>query len=56
MKLKEYAKKLSKLAEKYPNAIVVYGYDDEGNGYQEVNFIPTAGSYMQFRGKTKEAR
>ena len=36
MKLKEYAKVIAVLAEKYPNAKVIFSIDDEGNAYNEV--------------------
>lgn len=45
MKLKAYVKKLNKLAEKYPNAQVVFSSDDEGNNFQTVNYEPTLGFY-----------
>lgn len=45
MKLKEYAEKISKLAIKYPEAIIIYGSDDEGNSFQEIHYNPTAGQY-----------
>lgn len=45
MKLKAYIAKLQKIAEKHPNAKVVYAADDEGNSFGEVNFTPTLGNY-----------
>ena len=45
MKMKEYAEKISKLAEKYPDVVVVYSRDEEGNGYKEVFYNPTAGQF-----------
>jgi len=45
MKLKKYIIKLQKLAEKHPEAEVVYSKDDEGNGYQPVHFDPSAGRF-----------
>ena len=42
MNLKQYAKKLNELAEKYPNAKVIYSIDEEGNGYNEVIYTPSA--------------
>lgn len=41
MKIKSYIKKLQKLAERYPNAVLVAASDDEGNSFNEVNFGPT---------------
>lgn len=45
MKLSVYVAALAKIAEKYPDADVVYSRDDEGNGYQEVYFTPTPGLF-----------
>ena len=45
MKLKEYAKKIAKLAELHPNAKVVCASDDEGNSFQEITFAPSAGNF-----------
>lgn len=47
MKLKAYAAKLAKLAEKYPDANVVHSKDDEGNGFGEVIYDPTAGTFAE---------
>lgn len=43
MKLKQYAKKLQALAEEYPNAVVVYASDDEGNEFNLVSRDPSPG-------------
>ena len=45
MKLKEYAKLINKLAEEYPDALVVYASDDEGNSFQKVNHAGTVGFF-----------
>jgi len=44
MKLREYAHHVNELAKKYPHANVIYSTDDEGNGYDDVKYYPTAGS------------
>lgn len=41
MKIESYIKKLQKLAQKYPNAVLVTASDDEGNSFSEVNFGPS---------------
>jgi len=41
MKLKEYIKKLQKVAETHPNATVIYSKDDEGNLFSELNYPPS---------------
>lgn len=41
MKIKTYIKKLQKLAEKYPNAKLIYACDDEGNSFDEVRWSPS---------------
>ncbi len=43
MTLKEYAKEINKLAEEYPNVLVVYSSDDEGNSFHRVNQAGTVG-------------
>lgn len=43
MKLKEYAKKIAALAEKYPDFEVLYAIDDEGNAYMPVVHSPEVG-------------
>lgn len=46
MKLKEYLEKLNQLAYNNQELLeydVVYSRDDEGNGYQEVCYDPSAG-------------
>jgi hypothetical protein len=43
MTLKEYSESISKLAENYPDALVVYSSDDEGNSYQKVSSDGTLG-------------
>ena len=45
MKLKDYAEKLSKLAERCPDVEVIYSGDDEGNDFQAVSYSPTLGFY-----------
>ena len=45
MKLKDYAKQLQVLADKYPNALVITSSDDEGNSYGEVVYSPAAGKF-----------
>lgn len=40
MKLKEYIKKLQKVAETHPNVTVIYSKDDEGNQFSELNYPP----------------
>lgn len=45
MTLKEYAKEINKLAEKYPNVLVVYSSDDEGNSFHRVNHAGTVGFF-----------
>ncbi len=45
MTLKEYSKKIAKLAEKYPDAKVIYSRDEEGNGFDEVYYDPTLGNF-----------
>ncbi len=45
MKIKTYIKALQKLADKHPNAAVVYAIDGEGNSFQKVEFVPTVGLY-----------
>lgn len=46
MEFKKYVETLNKFLEAHPesaNLPVIYGRDDEGNGYQEVNNTPTLG-------------
>lgn len=43
MKLKQFAKNINELLEKYPNAIVVYASDGEGNHFNEVFYEPSPG-------------
>jgi len=45
MKLKEYIKKLQKVAETHPNATVIYSKDDEGNQFSELNYSPSLGNF-----------
>ncbi len=45
MKLKEYIKGLKKIAEKYPDADVIYASDEEGNNFSTVGFIPSVGHF-----------
>jgi len=46
MKLKEYLEKLNKMVEETPMLLtldVITSKDDEGNGYNQVHYEPTAG-------------
>lgn len=48
MKFKQYLENLNKLAKENPETlemIVIYAKDDEGNGYQEINYEPSVGNY-----------
>jgi len=66
MKLKEYLEELNKIIEQNPEALemeVIYAKDDEGNGYQKVNFSPSLGwadirhyyiDYFEENGRTEE--
>lgn len=45
MTLKEYAKTIQKLAEEYPDALVVCASDDEGNSFQKVSYGGTVGFF-----------
>ena len=45
MTLKEYAESINKLAEKYPDILVVYSSDDEGNNFQKVHNTGTLGFF-----------
>lgn len=45
MILKEYAESINELAEKYPDALVVYSSDDEGNSFQKVISAGTLGFF-----------
>ena len=48
MKLKTYIKNLQKLIKENPDALgydVVYSKDDEGNGFQKVQFDPSIGEF-----------
>lgn len=46
MKLREFINRLQEMEKKYPDSIVIYSIDDEGNDFKEVNFLPTAGYYL----------
>lgn len=53
MILREFIKNLVELAEKDPRILdlkVVYNYDDEGNGYQEIHYGPSEGHHDGERG------
>lgn len=53
MKMKEYAKFIAVLAEKYPDAQAIYALDEEGNGFEPVDFAPIAGQFGgDFHSKT----
>jgi len=43
MTLKEYAKYINDLAQKYPDLPVVYSRDDEGNWFQKIHYQPSVG-------------
>ena len=48
MKLREYIEQLQKFAEANPETLdmdVIYSRDDEGNGFQEVHYAPSKGTY-----------
>ena len=47
MKLKEYIKKLQKVAKTHPNATVIYSKDDEGNLFSELNYSPSLGNFCE---------
>ena len=52
MKLQEYIDNLQELIKENPklkDATVVYSRDDEGNGFYEVGFTPSAG-YFEYGG------
>jgi len=49
MKLKEYLKKLQEFVKDNPEVLeyeVIYAKDDEGNGYQSVNYPPSTIGYF----------
>jgi len=45
MTLKEYSKKIVKLAKVYPNANVIYTMDGEGNTFAPICYGPIAGNF-----------
>jgi hypothetical protein len=45
MKLKEYAAIIAKMAEKHPDALVIYASDTEVKSYKPVLFRPVFGQY-----------
>ena len=45
MTIRTYIKKLQKLADKYPNAKVVYSSDEEGNVFGPLVYSPTSGCF-----------
>ena len=45
MKLSYYIKKLQEIEKDYPNAIVIYSSDSEGNFFSKVEFAPTIGRF-----------
>ena len=48
MKLREYIEQLQNFAEANPETLdmdVIYSRDDEGNGFQEVHYAPSKGTY-----------
>ena len=47
MKLKEYIKKLQKVAKTHSNATVIYSKDDEGNLFSELNYSPSLGNFCE---------
>ena len=40
----EYAERINRLAKEYPNAVMVYSADDEGNSDSELYTMPHAGN------------
>jgi hypothetical protein len=45
MNIKDYAIYINNLAEKYPEATMVFARDEEGNGYGHVHYAPAAGLF-----------
>lgn len=45
MKAKEYLEKLTVLVEKYPDAEVIVGTDNEGNRFYPVYYRPSTGVF-----------
>lgn len=45
MKLSEYAKHITTLAELYPDLLVVFSIDDEGNEFKPLHHTPSLGHY-----------
>ena len=45
MNLKEYSDHIAKLAKKYPNALVIFSSDSEGNSFQKVSYTGTMGFF-----------
>lgn len=45
MKIKDYIKQLQIIAERYPDAQLVYSMDEEGNHYEPVSFWPIPGHF-----------
>ena len=51
MKLREYIEQLQKFAEMNPETLdmdVIYSRDDEANGFQEVHYAPSKGTYEDY--------
>ena len=40
MRLEEYIKQLQQIQATYGNLELIYAKDDEGNGYNKVNYLP----------------
>jgi hypothetical protein len=51
MKLKDYAKLIAVFAEKHPDILVIYAADDEGNRFEPINYVPSAGHYDENSGE-----
>lgn len=45
MNLKEYIQQLQIIADKYPDAQLVYSMDEEGNLYEPISFWPVPGHF-----------
>ena len=46
IKLKDYAKIITKLAKQYPNINVFYSLDDDWNDFQAVAYSPSVGEHV----------
>ena len=48
MKFSKYLEQLNQLAKEQPETLdmdVIYAKDDEGNGFQQINYSPTVGEF-----------